>query len=384
MLPSLDEMLTRLIATPSVSSVNSAFDTSNEAVCTLIADWLETLGFAVEMQAVPGEPGKFNVLAVRGEGPGGLVLSGHTDTVPYDEGRWSVDPFGAMRRDGRLYGLGSADMKSFLALAIETARRCADVALRRPLIILATADEESTMSGARALAAAGRPAARYAVIGEPTGLRPVNAHKGVMMEGLRLRGRSGHSSNPALGNNAIDGMHRAIGELMAYRRELAQSWHDESFAVPVPTLNLGFVRGGDNANRICGECELHFDMRLLPGMSPDAIRTQLRERVANALADSGLELTFEALMAGLAALRTPADSALLAACEQLTGHGAATVDFATEGPFLAELGMDTIVMGPGDIAQAHQPDEYISLSALDPTIALLGQLVQRFCVAPGA
>jgi len=135
-------------------------------------------------------------------------VAGHTDTVPFDAGRWRYDPFAGAIADERIYGLGSADMKSFLALAIEAAREFSVRDLRQPLVVLATADEESSMSGARALAAANRPLGRHAVIGEPIGLKPIRMHKGILMEAIRLEGRSGHSSNPALGASALEGMHQ--------------------------------------------------------------------------------------------------------------------------------------------------------------------------------
>ncbi|HUM91301.1 MAG TPA: M20/M25/M40 family metallo-hydrolase, partial [Candidatus Competibacter sp.] len=211
------DRIRQLIATPSVSSVSPQFDQSNRVVIDLLAEWLEASGFAVRIELLPGRSDKANLIATLGEGPGGLVLAGHTDTVPFDAGRWRYDPFGGTVADERIYGLGSADMKSFLALAIEAAREFSARDLRQPLVILATADEESSMGGARALAAAGQPLGRHAVIGEPTGLRPVRMHKGILMEAIRLEGRSGHSSNPALGASALEGMHQVIGELLHWR-----------------------------------------------------------------------------------------------------------------------------------------------------------------------
>src|SRR5690554_3871754 len=161
-------MLARLISLPSISSASPEWDHSNEGVVRLLAEWLEPLGFTVEIMEVPGMPGKFNLIATLGSGPGGLVLSGHTDTVPFDDKRWQSDPFSLTEKDNRWYGLGTCDMKGFFPLAIEAAKAFAGEPLQQPLIILATADEESSMNGARALAEAGKPKARYAVIGEPT------------------------------------------------------------------------------------------------------------------------------------------------------------------------------------------------------------------------
>lgn len=377
--PKLLDMIRELIATPSISSVSPEFDQSNRAVTELLASWLDDLGFAVETQAIPGHSDKFNLIAVLGAGPGGLVLAGHTDTVPYDHHRWRHDPFGGQVDKGRLYGLGSADMKAFLAIAIEAASGFTAESLRQPLMILATADEESSMHGAQALVAAGQPLGRYAVIGEPTGLRPVRMHKGIMMESIRLAGHSGHSSNPALGVSALEGMHQVLDELLAWRQELQERYHNPLFAVPVPTLNLGYIHGGDNPNRICGECELGIDIRPLPGMALEELRDALHQRLARRLADTGLQISCQPLFQGITAMETPAASAIVRAAEEFTGHTAGAVAFGTEAPYFQQLGMETIILGPGDIAQAHQPDEYLALAALPPTLALLNRLIQRFC-----
>ncbi len=378
-LPTPAEMIARLVASPSVSSVDPALDMGNRGVCELLADWAEGVGFAIEWQEIPDHPGKVNLIATLGAGPGGLVLSGHTDTVPYDACRWSSDPFRAETRDARIYGLGTADMKGFFAVALAAAERFAAGRLRHPLVLLATADEESGMCGARELLASGRPRADLAMIGEPTGLAPVRMHKGVMMEGIRLVGRSGHSSNPALGNNAIDGMHLVIGELMAWRSELQTRWSNPAFEVPGPTLNLGHIHGGDNPNRICGECELRIDLRPLPGMDLAALHDELHERLATRLADTGLRLEIESLFPGLPGMETPADSPMVRLVEGLTGLTAAAVPFGTEGPFLQQLGLDTVVLGPGGIGQAHQPDEYIALDQVRDGVELVSRLIASTC-----
>lgn len=381
-LPRVLPLIRQLVATPSVSSVNPRFDQGNRAVIELLATWLEDLGFVVEIQ--PIAPGKANLIATLGRGPGGLVLAGHTDTVPYDEGRWRYDPFAGVEADGCIYGLGTADMKSFLALAIEAARGLKAADLHQPLVILATADEESSMNGARALAAAGRPLGRYAVIGEPTGLKPIRLHKGIMMEAIRVRGRSGHSSDPSLGVSALDGMHAVISELLNWRQELARHYRNPLFQVEYPTLNLGHIHGGDNPNRICAHCELHIDIRPVPGLSLSELRHVLRERLEQRLSGTALELELSPLFDGIEALETPADAPIVRLAEQLTGHSAGAVAFGTEGPFLQQLGLDTIILGPGDIACAHQPNEHLELSSLTPTVDLLRNLIHHFCLTPAA
>lgn len=375
------ERIRQLIATPSISSVSPAFDQSNRAMIDLLADWLSDAGFIVQIESLPDRPAKFNLIATLGQGPGGLVLAGHTDTVPFDADRWRYDPFAGIVADERIYGLGSADMKAFFALAIEAASQFAARDLRQPLILLATADEESDMGGARALAAANQALGRHALIGEPTSLQPVRMHKGILMEAIRLEGRSGHSSNPALGVSALEGMHQVIGELLRWRQELQARYRNPLFEVEIPTLNLGHIHGGDNPNRICADCELHIDIRPLPGMPLAELRGLLHQRLERLLAEEPLKLSFKPLFSGIEALETPATAAIVCATEQLTGAPAGVVGFGTEGPYLNALGMETVILGPGNIDCAHQPDEYLPLAMVQPTVELLQRLIQRFCVA---
>nr|WP_010131787.1 acetylornithine deacetylase [Microbulbifer agarilyticus] len=379
-LPNVPSQLQQLVASPSVSATNPKLDMGNRGVIDLLAAWLETLGFAVEIMPLQDQPHKANLIATLGQGDGGLVLAGHTDTVPYDDNRWQSDPFQLQERDNRFYGLGSTDMKGFFPLAIEAAKTFVDKPLQQPLIILATADEETSMAGARALVKAGLPKARYAIVGEPTGLKPIRMHKGMMMERLRITGQAGHSSNPAYGASALEAMHTAMGEVIKFRNEIQQRYQNPGFAVEVPTLNLGCIHGGDNPNRICGHTELQFDLRPLPGMSMDALRGELHQRLKGAMTDEKIQLKMDSLIGGVDAFEEPADSELVKVAEQLTGHSSESVAFATEAPFLQQLGMQTIVLGPGDIDQAHQPDEYLGLERIDPMVETLKGMIGRFCL----
>jgi acetylornithine deacetylase len=159
MLPPALDIVRQLVATPSVSSPDDRFDQSNRGVIDLVAEWAAALGFTVRIEALPGHSGKANLIATLGEGEDGLVLSGHTDTVPYNAERWTDDPFVLTERDGRLHGLGTADMKGFFAAALHAIARFESGQLRRPITLLGTADEESTMNGARALSAGTRSSA---------------------------------------------------------------------------------------------------------------------------------------------------------------------------------------------------------------------------------
>ncbi|MCO1333374.1 acetylornithine deacetylase [Microbulbifer sp. OS29] len=381
--PNLKTQLQQLIACPSVSATNPSLDMGNRPVVELLAGWLDTLGFDIEVMPLKGSPNKANMIAtLRGQagGDGGLVLAGHTDTVPFDADLWQSDPFKVSERENRFYGLGTSDMKGFFPMVIEAAQTFISKPLQKPLIILATADEETTMSGARALVEAGRPRARYAVIGEPTGLRPIRMHKGVMMETVCITGQSGHSSDPSLGANALEAMHKVIGELLTLRKEWQQKYNNPGFTVPVPTLNLGCIHGGDNPNRICGATELQFDVRPLPGMHLSDLREEISKRVLAIQQDRKIHVKISSLFPGTEPFEQDVQSELVTAAEKLCGHAAESVAFGTEAPYLKSLNIDTIVLGPGDIDQAHQPDEYLALDRINPMVNILRKLIGRFCL----
>ena len=378
--PSVLSMMTALVKLPSVSSTLPSCDMGNIRVIEQLATWLEPLGFSIHIQPIAGHKDKANLIATLGSGSGGLVLAGHTDTVPFNESLWNSDPFTLTERDNKLYGLGSTDMKGFFAIAIEALKPFLDQTLKAPLIILATADEESSMDGARSLVQSDLSGARYAVVGEPTGLKPMRAHKGIVMKGITIKGRSGHSSNPRLGNNALDAMHEVMTGLMQLRQELAQKYQHPGFSIPTPTMNFGCIHGGDNPNRICGQCELHFDIRTTPGMNNEELDTLIQNILSPVAERRAINIGLRALMPGLAAYEEPANSEIVTLVEQLTGQAAGTVAFATEAPFFQQLGMQTIVMGPGSIDQAHQPDEFMALDQIQPTIDVLQQMIKRFCV----
>lgn len=383
-IPDTLSMMRELIAMPSISSSDPAFDQGNALVIEQLAQWCESLGFEVETQ--PVSPGKFNLIARLGgvpDQPGGLILSGHTDTVPCNPELWQSDPFKGTERDGRLYGLGSADMKGFFALALEAVTFFDAGKLQRPLYIVGTSDEESSMAGVRKLWAENRRLGRRAVIGEPTGLKPIRMHKGVMLEAITVRGKAGHSSDPSLGFNALEGMYLILGELLAFQAELRDRLRNPAFKVDYPTLNLGAIHGGDNPNRICGCCETLIDIRPLPGMDLDDLHAELIGRLAPVLAGrEGISLEVRRSFDGLPPFETPADAEMVKVAEELSEMEAGAVAFGTEAPFLSRLGMETVVMGPGHIDQAHQPDEYMPLDHIRPGVNLLARMIERFCTGP--
>jgi acetylornithine deacetylase len=371
--------LSQLVKTPSVSCTNASLDMGNRDVIELLANWLEPLGFAIDIQTLAHNPQKANLIATLGKGEKGLVFSGHTDTVPYDQQRWQQDPFSLTIIDEKAYGLGATDMKGFFPTVLAAIEPFIEQKLDQPIIILATADEETSMSGARALVSHQQPKARYAVIGEPTGMRPIRMHKGITMESIRIQGRSGHSSNPKLGNNALDVMHEVIGELKLFREALQKHHQHPGFDIDVPTLNLGCIHGGDNPNRICGNCELEFDIRPLPGMKLDQLREDIDKKLDKIADQYEIYIERKALFPGVDAFEQQLESPLIKTVEQLTQQQAESVAFATEAPFLQALGMDVVVMGPGSIDQAHQPNEFIPLNEIEFAVNILQGLIRKFC-----
>ena len=382
-IPAFETCLAELIGMPSVSSIDPAHDQGNRAVVERLADYFAGLGLQTKVRPIPGKPDKFNLLATLGGAgePAALVLAGHTDTVPYDAEGWHTDPFKLTKKADRYYGLGVADMKGFFPIVLEALARLAGARLKRPLAVVATADEESSMAGARALLAEGRPPGRYCVIGEPTGLVPCHMHKGIIVETVRLTGQSGHSSDPALGQNALEGMHAVISALLAWRAELQRQYHRNDFKVPAPTMNLGRIRGGDSANRICAECELSLDLRILPGMSVAECRERLHDTARGAVAGKDLRLEFSSGFDGTPPMRTARDSEIVRISEKLSGQAARAVAYGTEGPFFNELGMETVILGPGDIEVAHRPNEYLPIDRIAPMIDIVTRLTRHFCGA---
>jgi len=375
-------MIRALVECPSISSTDPKLDQSNLGVVEHLAEWLEALAFNVKIIAV--SENKANLVATRGDlnNNTGLVLSGHTDTVPFDEGLWTFDPFKLTEQNDKLYGLGSTDMKAFFGIALEAARHFESAHFDHPLVIVATADEESTMSGAKTLLKQGIQLGQYAIIGEPTSLQPIRMHKGVMMESIQISGASGHSSNPALGSSALEGMHAVLTELLVWRSEIQASNRNPCFEVEIPTLNLGAIHGGDSPNRICAHCETKIDIRPLPGMDINDLRASLTSRLGSVLAGNPkLKMEIIPIFEGTPAFETAADSSFVKQCEHLSNQPAGAVAFGTEAPYFSSLNIETIVLGPGSIDQAHQPNEFLAINQINPSLNLFKNLIAHYCVS---
>ncbi len=378
-LPNFTDSLTQLIASASISSSQPSWDQGNLNVIQLLATWFEQLGFNIDIQAVPQTRNKYNLLAKLGDGEGGLLLSGHSDTVPFDENRWNSNPLEVVDKNDKFYGLGTCDMKGFFAFILQVSKNLSAKQLKKPLYILATADEETTMAGARFFTKNQHIKPDVAIIGEPTNLVPVTMHKGHMSHRITIHGQSGHSSKPSLGVNAIEIMHQVIGQLMQLKENLARNYSNQAFDVTEPTLNLGAIHGGDNANRICGQCELDIDMRSLPGMADSELILLLSETLKPLAEKYPNRVSFSELDPSSPSFEQNQSSELVTIAEEISGHHCCAVNYATEAPFIQQLGCQTIVLGPGSIDQAHQPNEFLAHSEIEKTEKILVNMIQRYC-----
>ncbi len=315
----------------------------------------------------------------------GLVLCGHMDVVPALEADWHSDPFRLTAVDDRLVGRGAADMKGFLALAANRMAAVDPSALQRPLVLLFTYDEEIGTLGARHFTETW-PALdrlpREVVIGEPTELRVVRSHKGMLRLRLRFAGRAAHSGFPHLGHNAIEPAARAIVALSGLRRRMEgeRSPHSDEFPeVPFAALNVGTIVGGSAANIVPDRCEVDLGIRLLPGMTADAMAERVRQTVVDALGEESFTLNHVSLSPPMS---TPSDAPIhRELCAAVHQHGDESVMFATDAGWLQGAGFDCVLFGPASIKVAHRANEFMPIGELHRAGEVIEALVHRRCVA---
>lgn len=354
------------------------FDTvsanSNLALIEWVADYLEGCGVKSAFTR-SADGAKANLFATIGpEERGGVILSGHTDVVPVAGQAWDTDPFRLTERGDRLYGRGAADMKGFIALALALAPRAAAEPLKVPLHLALSYDEEIGCLGAPALIAALPPGAarpRLAVVGEPTGMRVANAHKGIEFLRTRLTGREAHSSLPEDGVNAIAAAAELIGEigrLAARCRAAAPA--DSRFDPPYTSFNIGRIAGGAAVNIIARDCVFEWEFRAVPGEDAAALRRRIDEFVDADLLPRmrarwpDATVTTETAAAVPPLVADPASPAQALALALGGGNETTTIAFATEAGLFQAAGIPAIVCGPGSIAVAHQPNEFITRAEL--------------------
>lgn len=377
------ELLERLVAFHSVSR-NSNLP---------LVDWTEEYltGWGARCRRTWSDDGtKANLLATFGpEGPGGVLLSGHTDVVPAEEPGWESDPFQLAARGNRLYGRGTADMKGFLAVALSLVPEIAERSLGRPLQFALSYDEEVGCVGAPRMIAdlveAGiRP--EIAIVGEPTDMRVVVAHKSIHLFRTRVTGVEAHSSQPHLGAGAIMAAGRLIDAIWRIGEEARAHADSESrFEPPWTTVQVGLIDGGTAVNILPGECTFVWEYRSLPGEDPDRIprlfKAEMNERVLPALREFAPEagIETETISRAPPLAEEAASAAEACACDVL-GEAVGTgrvVSYGTEGGQFQEAGISTVVCGPGSIDQAHRANEFVEMEQLEKCESFLRGVIER-------
>ncbi|MDN7143372.1 acetylornithine deacetylase [Pseudomonas sp. JQ170] len=370
-------LLEKLVAFPTVSR------DSNLELIHFIRDYLSALG--VDSELLHNQEGsKANLLASIGPlERSGIVLSGHTDVVPVDGQAWSVDPFRLTEREGRLYGRGTADMKGFIACVLAAVPTLLAQPLQTPVHLAFSYDEEVGCLGVHSLLSrlASRPVKpRLCLIGEPTELRPVLGHKGKLAMRCQVRGAACHSAYAPYGVNAIEYAAKLIGRLGDIGTRLTQV-RDERFDPPYSTVQTGVITGGRALNIVPAECRFDFEIRALPGFDAQTVADELKQfaacelvpRMRSVVADTGVE--FEPL-SSYPGLVTSADSSAARLIAELSGSSEfSTVAFGTEGGLFDQVGIPTVVCGPGSMDQGHKPDEFVTIEQLQRCDELLARLV---------
>ena len=353
--------------------MNTVSANSNLELIHFVRDALKSFGVKSRL-TWNADRTKANLFATLGEGkPAGVILSGHTDTVPWDGQAWTVDPLSATVRDGRLYGRGSADMKSFIALALASAQAFLESPAPFAIHFAFSYDEEVGCFGVRELIAdlrdAGiRPLA--CIIGEPTGMVPAIAHKGVYRYKCCVRGKEAHSSLTPQSVNAIEMAARVIGKI----RDMAEGFERdepryEGFDVPFSTASVGQFYGGIADNVVPRDAEFRYEFRDLPTADVRAMQQAVLDQ-ARALEPAMHKVAPEAGFSFETICEVPsflgsAGDAVTRLAQRLSGEDRTTlVAFGTEAGLFKSAGIPTVVCGPGYIVQAHQPDEYVSLDQL--------------------
>ncbi|WJS86902.1 acetylornithine deacetylase [Paracoccus sp. TOH] len=381
-IPSTVDILRRLVAYQTVSR------RPNLDLLDYVEGLLVPVGARVERFAHP-DGSRANLWATIGpDGPGGVVLSGHTDVVPVTGQDWSVDPFTLTERDGRCYGRGTADMKGFVAAALHAALHAARRGLRTPLHLALSYDEEIGCLGVRGMIAAlaarpDRPA--LCIVGEPTGMRIATGHKGKLACRACCHGREGHS---ALAPNALNALHLGaafVAGLQARQEELAHAGaRDPAYDIPYSTIHAGLMRGGTALNIVPNRCEIDFEIRNIVADDPAAILADIAAD-AEAIAaphrarfpDARIEIAEVSAYPGL---ETPETAPVVRLLRRLTRGPEPTIKvaFGTEGGlFQQDLGMSTAICGPGFMDQGHKPDEFVSLDQLARCDRMLATLLDE-------
>ena len=368
-----------------------AFDTTSAHPNADLIAWVQAqlVAMGAKVQIIENAEGsKANLFATIGPGDrGGVMLSGHTDVVPVAGQIWTVPAFAMTRKDGKVYGRGSADMKGFVAAMLSAAKKASGQNLRTPLHLALSYDEEIGCIGVRSMIdmlSAAPHLPLMCVVGEPTGLAVATGHKGKMAARARFTGRAGHSALAPFAVNALYLANDFITILRDVQADLqASGGQDADYDVPYTTLHVGRISGGGALNIVPHHCELDFEIRNLAQDDPQEILQRLK-RAAQQIADTARTDAPEAnveieVFNTYPDLATPPGAAVVGFVKFLTGaNGSYKVAYGTEGGlFNQRLGVPTVVCGPGDMAQGHKPDEFVSEAQLTACDVMLSNLVAR-------
>lgn len=371
----IKETLAQLVAIDSVSS------RSNVEIVEYLERRCQAMNFVTKRFPYLDEHGleKINLIALAGtefsESTNvGLALVGHTDTVPYDP-NWS-EATNLTERDGRLYGRGSCDTKGFIAAALTAAESIGQ--LQQPLALIFTADEEIGLIGAKHLAQSRTIHPRYSIVGEPTSLKPIRAGKGYSLAEVIVKGREAHSAYPALGASAVFRAARLINRLETIAATLKNDLHS-AFDPPFTTLNVGLVRGGSAKNVLAGECRFTLEWRPIPTQPSTHVLNLLKAAIAEEQGnDPDFQCEVDASRAD-SGFETAPDSRLISLMEEATGLDSGTVAFGTEAAQMMALGSESVVIGPGDIREAHRTGEFVPVTELERCAEVLKLAITRLC-----
>lgn len=364
------------------------FDTtsaySNLPLIEDVANYLDGLG--VHVTLVHDEAGtKANLFATIGDGkPGGVVLSGHTDVVPVDGQPWDTDPFDLIEKDDRLYGRGATDMKGFIGCALAMVPELMTRKLKTPIHLAFSYDEEVGCVGVRRLIdliGEELPKPKLVIVGEPTGMRVFDAHKGISQQTTTVTGRDGHSSRPQDGVNAVAFAAEIIGFLNRLAEEYAGPAHaDPRFDPPGTTFNIGTISGGAAVNIIARECIFKWEFRPTPATDPGIVlqrvngfvESEILPRMRRVDPAANVQTTVNVTAP---TLERDTDSLAVQFALRLAGaNETGAASFVCEAGLFARAGLPAVVCGPGNIAQAHQPNEFVARSQIEECTAFLERL----------
>jgi len=373
------DLLTKLVGFDTTSAK------SNLNLITFVRDYLDRHGVASTL--VPSaDDRKASLYATIGDGKEGIGLSGHSDCVPVTGQTWTGDPFTLTERGGKLYGRGTCDMKGFIACVLASVPLFKAQKLKEPIHIIISYDEEVGCAGVRPLLARlgqdlQRP--RAVIVGEPTSMQVIDGHKRIDVYRTTVRGKEAHSSLPAIGVNAISAAAELIGELDCIAETIATTENDPRFEPPYSTVSVGMIEGGTAPNIVPKTCTFRWQVRSLPSASADEAphalsafaETALLPKMRKIAKDAAIETVGQTSVPAFAAA---AQSDAVALAMALTGANRTSgVSYATEAGLFEKAGCPAVVCGPGDIAQAHAADEFVSIAQIEACLRFIADLTER-------